>query len=213
MREQHVRCRRFQQPADRHQGRRSFPSPACPSNPTATVLFGVHLNHIELRVYCLNDLPLSGNALATKSRSRSQLFRHRHRHGPAQAFLIKTGLQFLRRRINLTLSHTTDVNHRAPVFGLAGVNCAPSRLPRPGLHHRTTRLSNGRDMLGHRQQLRTFPPSPAAPRSTSGRLSTNLSSGRSRLRLISAAGPGWPRSVPSSSGGGRSTDRASQPRA
>jgi hypothetical protein len=37
--------------------------------------------------------------------------------GTAQAFLIKTGLQFLRRRINLTLSHTTDVNHRAPVFG------------------------------------------------------------------------------------------------
>ena len=81
MREQHVRCRRFQQPADRHQGRRSFPSLACPSNPKATVLLGVHLNHTKLRVYCPNDLPLSGNALSAQIRSRSQIFRHRHRHG------------------------------------------------------------------------------------------------------------------------------------
>ena len=28
---QHGRCRHFQQPADRHEGRRSFPSPASPS--------------------------------------------------------------------------------------------------------------------------------------------------------------------------------------
>ena len=34
--EQHVRCRHFQQPADRHHGRRSCPSPASPSKIVCT---------------------------------------------------------------------------------------------------------------------------------------------------------------------------------
>jgi hypothetical protein len=79
--------------------------PEFPPNDSAAVQFSVYLHGIELRVFRLNDVPLPVNAFVVQISSQAKLFRNRHRRCTTQFCLIKTGLQFPKRRINLMLSH------------------------------------------------------------------------------------------------------------